>query len=155
MDIMYIYCGAATICQLQWHHNERDGVSNHRRFDCLLNRLFSRRPKKTSKLRVTGLCEGNSRLTGEFPTQRASNAENVSIWWRYHLMREAFFGTWVGLLYWDPFIIVKSQQLSSRFHLRIPDLQVVTGTFRFTAAYMRHWIGTAFVQITAWHQTII
>ena len=44
----------------QWRHNERDGVSNHRRLDCLLNRLFWRRAKKTSKLRVTDLCEGNS-----------------------------------------------------------------------------------------------
>ena len=51
---------------------------------CLLNRLFRRRSKKTSKLRVTGLCEGNSPVTGEFPTQRASNAENGSIWWRHH-----------------------------------------------------------------------
>ena len=69
---------------LQWSHNERDGVSNHQRLDCLLNRLFSRRSKKTSKLRVTGLCEGNSPLTGAFPAQRASQAENVSIWWRHH-----------------------------------------------------------------------
>ena len=30
------------------------------------------------------LCAGNSPVTGEFPTQRASNAENVSIWWRHH-----------------------------------------------------------------------
>ena len=35
--------------------------------------------KKTSKLHVTGLCEGNSPVTGEFPAQRASNTENVSI----------------------------------------------------------------------------
>ena len=42
------------------------------------------RPKKTSKLRVAGLCEGNSPMTGEFPAQRASNAENVSIRWRHH-----------------------------------------------------------------------
>ena len=40
--------------------------------------------KKTSKLSVTGLCEGNSPVTGEFPAQRASKAENVSIWWRYY-----------------------------------------------------------------------
>ena len=40
--------------------------------------------KKASKLSVTGLCEGNSPVTGEFPSQRASNAENVSIWWRQH-----------------------------------------------------------------------
>ena len=38
--------------------------------DCLLNRLFRGRPKKTSKLHVTGLCEENSPVTGEFPTQR-------------------------------------------------------------------------------------
>ena len=69
---------------LQWRHNERDGVSNHQPHDCLHNRLFRRRSKKTSKLRVTGLCEGNSPVTGEFPAQMASNAENVSIWWRHH-----------------------------------------------------------------------
>ena len=70
---------------LQWRHNERDCVSNYQPHDCLLNRLFRRRSKKASKLRVTGLCEGNSGVTGEFPTQRASNAESVSIWWRHHI----------------------------------------------------------------------
>ena len=39
-------------------------------------------------LRVTGLCEGNSPVTGEFPTQRVSNAENLSIWWRHHDSRD-------------------------------------------------------------------
>ena len=52
--------------------------------DCLLNRSLRRRSKKTSKLRVTGLCAGNSPVTGEFPAQMTSNAENVSIWWRHH-----------------------------------------------------------------------
>ena len=46
--------------------------------------MFRRRSKKTSKLRVTGICVGNSQVTGEFPTQKASNAENVSIWRRHH-----------------------------------------------------------------------
>ena len=69
---------------LQWRHDERDGASNRRRLRCLLKRLFRRRSKKTSKLRVTGLCEGISLVTGEFPAQRACNAENVSIWWRHH-----------------------------------------------------------------------
>ena len=64
---------------LQRRHNERDGVSNHHTHDCLLKRLFRRRSKKTSKLRVTGLCAGNSPMTGEFPAQTASNAEKVSI----------------------------------------------------------------------------
>ena len=60
---------------LQWRHNRCDGVSNHRRLYCLLSRLFRHWSKKTSKLRVTGLCEGNSPVTGEFPAQRASSAE--------------------------------------------------------------------------------
>ena len=47
---------------------------------------FMHRSKKTSKLRVTGLCERNSPLSSEFPAQSASTAENVSIWWRYHAM---------------------------------------------------------------------
>ena len=49
---------------LWWRHNERDSVSNHQPHDCLPNRLFSRRSKKTSKLCVTGLCVGNSPGTG-------------------------------------------------------------------------------------------
>ena len=69
---------------LLWRHDERDGVSNHRRLDCLLKHLFRRISKEISKLRVTGLCEGNSSVAGDFPAQRASNAENVSIWWRHH-----------------------------------------------------------------------
>ena len=40
--------------------------------------------RKKSKLRVTGFCDGNSPVTGEFPAQNASNVENVSIWWRHH-----------------------------------------------------------------------
>ena len=69
---------------LHRRHNKRDGVSNPQPNDCLLNRLFRRRSKKTSKLRVTGLCAGNSPLTGEFPAQKASDGENVAIWWRHH-----------------------------------------------------------------------
>ena len=69
---------------LQWRHNERDGVSNHQLHDSLLNRLLGCRSKKTSKFCVTGPCAGISPGTGEFPAQRASNAANVSIWWRHH-----------------------------------------------------------------------
>ena len=51
---------AIILFALRWRHNDHDGVSNHQPRGCLLNRLFGRRSKKTSKLRVTGLCEGNS-----------------------------------------------------------------------------------------------
>ena len=85
-DYAYIYynsiCGLSQ--SLQWRHNGRDDVLNHRHIDCVLNRLFRRRSKKTSKLWVTGLREGNSPVTGKLPAQRASNAVNISIWWRHH-----------------------------------------------------------------------
>ena len=74
---------------LQWRHNGHDSVSNHRPHDCLFNRLFRRRSKKTSKLRVTGLCAGNSSGAGEVPAQMASNAENAYIWWRHHVYNSA------------------------------------------------------------------
>ena len=45
---------------LHWRHNGHGGVSNHQPRGCLLNHLFRRRSKKTSKLRVTGLCAGHS-----------------------------------------------------------------------------------------------
>ena len=63
---------------LLWWHNERDGISNHQPHHCLLNLLFRCRSIKTSKLCATGLCEGNSPVTSEFPARRASNAENIS-----------------------------------------------------------------------------
>ena len=73
---------------LHWRHNDRGGVSDHQPHDCLLSRLFRRRSKKTSKLRITGLYVGNSLATGEFPAQRASNTENVSIWWYHHAEKQ-------------------------------------------------------------------
>ena len=60
-------------------HIEPHGVSNHRGHDCSPNRLFRRRSNEISKLRVTGLCEGNSSVTREFPVQKDSNAEKISI----------------------------------------------------------------------------
>ena len=55
--------------------------SNHPRFDGLRSRLFGRRSKEISELRLTGLCVENSPVTGEFPAQRASITSN----W-FHLM---------------------------------------------------------------------
>ena len=71
------------VFSLQWRHDVHNSVSNHQPRHCLLNCSVSRRSKKISKLQATGLCAGNSPLTGEFPAQRASNAEKVSIWWRH------------------------------------------------------------------------
>ena len=94
---------------LQWRHDEREGVSDHQSCDCLLNRLFKHTSKKTSKPCVTGLCVGNSPVTGEFPAQRASNVENVSIWWCHHVKTPLDFvslTTYQSIIYveiWMPF----------------------------------------------------
>ena len=96
---------------LLWRINGRDSVSNHQPHDCLLNRLFRRRSKNTSKLFVTGLCAGNSPGTGEFPAQMASNAENVSIWWRHHGIHETqaarVMGYWCNLIFQNWFAITR------------------------------------------------
>ena len=64
---------------LQWRHNGCDVVLDYRRLDCMLKRLFKRSLVKTSKLRSLATVR-----EGGFPSQRVSNAENVSIWWRHH-----------------------------------------------------------------------
>ena len=83
----YYVISAGCCSSLRWRHNEHDGVSSHQPQGCLLNRLFGRRSKKTSKLRVTGLCVGNSPGTA----QMASNAENGSIWWRHHVHLQRWY----------------------------------------------------------------
>ena len=132
---IYISCHSSTLTghrklkshlTLRWCHNERDGVSNHQPHHCLLNRLFRRRSKKTSKLRVTGLCVGNSPVTGEFPAQRASNAENDSIWWR-HLMTSILL---LLYLHFPPF----------------PDIETVQVTL--VAGILPHWTQGLAVDLT-------
>ena len=77
------------LTKFEWiRHNRQHSVSNHQPHYCLLSLRSS---KKTSKLCVTSLCVGNSPGTGEFPAQMASNAENVSIWWRHHVYGFVFF----------------------------------------------------------------
>ena len=79
---------------LQMRH--KDEVSNHVRLDCLFNRLIRRRPKKTSKLRITGFCRKMvPPVTGGFPSQRSSDAENVSIWCRHHPLLELSNCEWL------------------------------------------------------------
>ena len=63
-------CFEKVICTLRWRHNERDGVSNHRRLDGSLKSFFRQRSKQISKLRVTGLCVGNSPVTCGSPHKR-------------------------------------------------------------------------------------
>ena len=79
---------------LEWRHNGRDCVSNHQPHDCLLNRLFRHRSKKTSKLRVTGLCAGNSPFT----------------WWRHQI--ETFYASLA--------ICARNSPVTGEFHTHRP-----------------------------------
>ena len=85
--------------KLQWRHNGRDSVSNHQPHDCLLNLLFRRRSKKSSKLRLTGLFVGNSPGTVEYPAQMVSLSEKIPIWRRHRDMQSVS----VSILLWNAF----------------------------------------------------
>ena len=102
---------------LRWRHNGGDGVSNHQPHDCLLNRLFRRRSKKTSKIRVTGLCAGNSPGTGEFPAQVASNGESVSIRWRHHALTSACYSSMNCLSAVSLYYVLNKIRTSFLFHM--------------------------------------
>ena len=66
-------------------HNERDGVSFTSLAIVYLT-VYSGadQSKHQSSASLTLVCEGNSPVTNEFPSQRASDSENISIWWRHH-----------------------------------------------------------------------
>ena len=113
LEYLYRYLSQQLVdAALQWHHNGHDSVSNHQPYDCLFNRLFRRGSKKTSKLRVTGLCVrkmfpfddvimmikkiSTLHITGPLlgasiskwwlPSQKVSYSESVSICWCYHFL---------------------------------------------------------------------
>ena len=65
-----IYVIGLVLCKIHWTQICGHGVD--------------KMSKKTSKLCITGLCVENSPVTGEFPAQKASYTESVSIWWCHH-----------------------------------------------------------------------
>ena len=128
---------------LQWRHNQHGGVSNNRRLDCLLHRLFRRRSKKISKLRVTGLCEGNLPLAGVFHVQKASNAENPSIWWRHHVFRQMGYVSLAAImvtiflmpiLKWNPCNSLETLRIF-HFQVRCSDDVIKWLTFRVAGPF--------------------
>ena len=87
------------------------------------------RSKKTSKLRVTGLCEGNSPVTGEFPAQRSSNAEKSS-----HFMTSSY-----DLRSWDTSIVKLFYHVPSSIASLV---RFKVSTFSINA----QWIVQSFIQ---------
>ena len=78
--LTYMYFVHRRQSSLQWRHDRRDSVSNHQPRDCLFNHLFRRRSKKYQSSAPLVFVQG-------IPAQMASYAENVSIWWRHHVMK--------------------------------------------------------------------
>ena len=101
------YC-LLSIKTLHWRHNDHDGVSNHQPHDCLLNCLYRRRSKETSKLRVTGLCVGNSPGPVNSPhkgpvTRKMFPFDDVIMnhWWNVYDI-----GCIMQLMYWMVGIVI-------------------------------------------------
>ena len=67
----------------QWRHNGQK-ASQITIPSIVCSTVCSGADKRKHQSSLTDLCEGNLPVTGEFPSQWASNAENVSIWWRHH-----------------------------------------------------------------------
>ena len=117
---------------LQWRHNERDGFSNHQHQDCLLNRLFRCRLKKTSKLRVTG-------LYGEFTGHQWIPRTNCKLRGKcFHLMTSSCSSRILAL--WIPANAVHNKNVVSALFRRCID---VMATFLW---------GTLFAEVLA-HST--
>ena len=134
-------------CTLHWRHNGHDSVSNHQPHDCLPNRLFADQRKHQSS--VTGLCVGNSPGTGEYPSQMAGNAENVSIWWRHHEFRTR--GNWQPHSWPDKasgdflcecisiiFQFQRSGQASSKWKLKTATLYMLDIMYQITSNYITY-----------------
>ena len=78
---------------LRWRHNGLDSVSNHQPHHCLLSRLFGRTSRKHQSSASLAFVRGIHRGPVNFPAHwMASNAENVSIWWRHHVSTNITFG---------------------------------------------------------------
>ena len=80
----------------QWRHNELDGISKHRRLDCLLNCLFRHRSKKTWKVCVK--CKRKIVADGEINKRSFRNIHillhglsvhvmsSLFLWGNYHMI---------------------------------------------------------------------
>ena len=93
------------------HYNN---VINHQPHHCLLRRLFGSRSKKTSKLRVTGLCAGNSPVTGHKIYLKMSSGK-----WRP-------FCLGLNVLSWYPLICICERSPKSLRHFLLDKMAAIS-----------------------------
>ena len=79
-------------------------LPNHRKLHCLMKSLFTLTTKKSSEVYIIGPLLDVPSVTGEFPSERASNAENVAISWCDHGLLPSTFWIWFWCLkFWGKF----------------------------------------------------
>ena len=120
---------------LQWRHNDHDGVSNHQPHGCLLNRLFRRRSKKTSKLCVTGLCVGKSpgpvNSPHKVPVTRKMFPFDDVIMWTYPIQEQSETATYARRLR------VKNELLCA-YLINIKSISKTLFEISFNGAFLMH-----------------
>ena len=84
------------MASLQWRHNDHDGVSNTSLTVVYSTVYTDADQSKHQSSRHWPLC-GEFTGTGEFLAQRASYAENVSIWWRHHVFTRPTLQLWAQI----------------------------------------------------------
>ena len=115
--ILIISVGTVDLSPTHWHRSYKIGYYN----DVIMGAITSQitnltivystvyldaDKKKTSKLRVAGICAGNSPGTGEFPAQMVSSAEFFSIWWRHHVLKRVWLGPYIVTERWQVKLIL-------------------------------------------------
>ena len=82
------WCHPGTFIPVKYHYNDvimSAVASQITSLTIVYPTVYSGADQRENQISaLLALCAGNSPVTGEFPTQRASNAENASIWRRHH-----------------------------------------------------------------------
>ena len=136
--------GLTNSISLHWRHNDHDSVSNRQPHGCLLNRLFRRRSKKTSTLRVTGLCVGNSPGPVNSPhkgpvTRKMFSFDDVIMSYSTNIMHYTL--SRIAYAYRENrdfvFIIIAQFMMSANSRIRF-GLQIVSVCFYITPSHHHH-----------------
>ena len=133
---------------LQWRHNRSDNVSNHQPHDCLPNRLFRRRSKRTSC--VNGFCHPWVQVMAWHLDRRQTITRT----------NDALL-TAVPLWTWIPWDINQHRRIFipenpiSKYHLQNVDLKVIEAEWRIYASVNQTIIGSDDGLSPVWHQAII
>ena len=95
-------------------------------------------------------------VTGEFPAQRASNAENVSIWWRHHVHANGFpqhvtLNFWERIEYENTFSMFPNESASVSYNVPV----TLDWPYPCVTPFNGHMSVTPWTYDLIWHNPII